>query len=136
MLLDLTSFTKAVDRLTEALNALRTSPADAFIRDAVIQRFEFTYEITYKMLKRYLEMTAENPQAIEAMSFQNMIRTGCERELIRSEVARWQEYRKARGTTSHAYDEDKARAVAAIVPDFLEEARYLLEQLRKRASAA
>jgi nucleotidyltransferase substrate binding protein (TIGR01987 family) len=134
MLLDLTSFTKAADRLTEAIHALRISPEDAFIRDAVIQRFEFTYEIAYKMLKRYLEMTAQNPQAIEAMSFQHIIRTGCEKELLRSEVARWQEYRKARSTTSHAYDEDKARAVAAIAPDFLEEARFLLEQLRKRDS--
>jgi nucleotidyltransferase substrate binding protein (TIGR01987 family) len=130
MFLDLTSFAKAVNRLMEATDALGTSPDDAFIRDAVIQRFEFTYEISYKMLKRYLEMTAENQQAIEAMSFQHIIRTGCEKGLVRSELARWLEYRKARGTTSHTYDEGKAREIVMIVPDFLEEARYLLMRLQ------
>ena len=43
----------------------------------------------------------------------------------------WKLYRKSRGTTSHAYDEEKALDVLSIVPAFFEEALYLLEQLKK-----
>ncbi len=53
--LDLTPLTNAVKRLQEGL--IRYSQ----IRDGLIQRFEFTYEISHKMLKRYLELTSASP---------------------------------------------------------------------------
>jgi hypothetical protein len=63
------------------------------------------------MLKRYLEMTASNPSEIDAMSFQNLIRLGSEKGLLRSDWEQWKIYRQARGTTSHTYDEKKAQEV-------------------------
>jgi hypothetical protein len=60
------------------------------------------------MLKRYLEMTASNPSEIDAMSFQNLIRLGSEKGLLRSDWEQWKIYRQARGTTSHTYDEKKS----------------------------
>mgnify|MGYP000367282347 CR=1 FL=1 len=53
------------------------------------------------------------------------------RGLLRSDWSLWKEYRRARGTTSHTYDEEKAREVFAIVPDFLAEARFLRDRLRE-----
>lgn len=87
------------------------------------------------MLKRYLEMTAPNPAAIDEMAFADMIRTGSEQGLLRSGWDKRKDYRKARGTTSHTYDEAKAMEVAAIIPDFLSEAQSLLGTLRKRVQA-
>ena len=130
--LDLRSFEGATGRLAEALDALGAEPANALIRDAVIQRFEFTYELSHKMLKRYLDMTAPDPQAVDRMSFQDLIRTGSEQGLLRSDWERWREWRQARGITSHAYDERKALQVVAVIPDFLAEARHLCRQLRER----
>ena len=51
---------------------------DEFLRDAVIQRFEFTYELSHKMLKRFLESTSPSPANIDEMAFQDLIRTGNE----------------------------------------------------------
>jgi len=49
-LLILTPLTKAVASLELAL----VQPKNEFVRDAVIQRFEYTYELCWKMLRRYL----------------------------------------------------------------------------------
>jgi len=133
--LDLTSFDKALLRLEEALQAITAAPDNTLYRDATIQRFEFTYEVAHKMLKRYLEMTAANPTSIDEMAFADMIRTGSEQGLLRSGWDKWKDYRKARGTTSHTYDEAKAMAVAAIIPDFLSEAKSLRDKLRNRVQA-
>lgn len=134
--LDLTSFDKALLRLEEALHAYQGAPGNTLYRDATIQRFEFTYEVAHKMLKRFLEMTSPNPAAIDEMAFADMIRTGSEQGLLRSGWDKWKDYRKARGTTSHTYDEAKAMEVAAIIPDFLREAQCLRDELRKRLQAA
>ncbi|CAN7147358.1 HI0074 family nucleotidyltransferase substrate-binding subunit [Duganella sp. LjRoot269] len=44
-------FLTAVTRLEEAL----AQPENSFMRDATIQRFEFTYELAWKALKLWLE---------------------------------------------------------------------------------
>lgn len=68
------------------------------------------------------------------MLFQNLIRTGNEKGILRSDWLRWRVYRQARTDSSHTYDARKAEAVYAIAPDFLEEAKYLYEQLVKRST--
>ena len=77
------------------------------------------------MIKRHLEQASENPAQFDEMSFSTIMREAFQRGLVRSELSIWKEYRKLRGTTSHTYDENKARVVFEIVPDFLEEARHL-----------
>ena len=104
------------------------------LRNSVIQCFEFTYELTHKMLKRYLEETAANPDEIDLSTFQNIVRMGNEKGLLRSDWLRWKIYRQARTDSSHTYDEDKAQIVYEIAPDFLDEARFLLNQLISRNS--
>jgi nucleotidyltransferase substrate binding protein (TIGR01987 family) len=129
--IDITSLERAIRALEAALMRHAATPADDLVRDGCIQRFEFTYELSYKMLKRFLEATSENPPEFDKMSFQNIIRTGSERDLLLNDLPRWIEYRTARGTTSHAYDEVKAKQVFAIIPAFLAEARHLRDRLRE-----
>jgi nucleotidyltransferase substrate binding protein (TIGR01987 family) len=129
--LSIEPFEKAIVSLEQALDRHALDTSDDLIRDACIQRFEFTYELAHKMLKRFLEATSANPDEFDTMTFQDLIRSGNERGLLRSDWSRWKDYRTARGTTSHTYDEAKAREVFAIVPDFLSEARFLRERLRE-----
>lgn len=49
-------YTRAVARLREAL----ARPKDEFLRDSVIQRFEFSYELAWKLLKLRLEAEGIN----------------------------------------------------------------------------
>jgi len=133
--LNLSSFEKAMLRLDEALQAVAGMPDNTLYRDAAIQRFEFTYELAHKMLKRYLEMTAANPASVDEMAFPDMIRTASEQNLLQNGWDKWKDYRKARSTTSHTYNETKANEVMEIVPLFLQESQFLYEQLRKRTQA-
>jgi nucleotidyltransferase substrate binding protein (TIGR01987 family) len=141
MELNLTSLEKAIAHLELALSYAKSDLAKTddnlalLFRSASIQAFEFTYELAYKTLKRYLELTEANPAAIDEMSFQTIIRRGFELGLLKAEITEWKEYRKDRGTTSHAYDENKAQDVFEHIPNFLEEVEYLLFQIQKRKDA-
>lgn len=131
--LDLSSLFNAIDRLDEGLARYLADPSDTQIRDGLIQRFEFTYEISHKMLKRYLEMVSPTPEQFDGMPFQDMIRSGNEQGLLLSDWPRWRTFRDMRSKTSHTYDEAKALEVVAEIPAFLDEAQYLRDQLKARA---
>ena len=134
--LDISSFANAVERFSEGLEELGRHPDNSLIRDGVIQRFEFTYELAHKTLRRYLEMTAANQETIEEMVFQDLIRTGNEQGLLLNDWVVWKGYRQSRTDTSHTYNEEKALRVIGKIPSFLEEARFFLEQLQKRIGQA
>ncbi len=102
------------------------------LRAAAIQAFEFTYELTWKMLKRYLVLTEPNPNEVEEMSFPDLIRTGCERGLLQSELSLWKSFRQDRSVTSHTYDDSKAQEVFEHIPLFLSEAQKFLLVLQTR----
>lgn len=140
MSIDFSSLASAIGQLEKSIVYARSDMAqqddELFeqLRNSVIQCFEFTYELSWKMLKRYLEETAATPDEIDTGTFQNLIRRGNEKGLLRSDWLRWKTYRQARTDSSHTYDSDKAEAVYAIAPDFLDEARYLYQQLMSRRS--
>ena len=68
MKLGITSLGSTVRRLREGLARCEREPADEQIRDGLIQRFEFTYELSHKMLRRYLKGTAASPDEVERRS--------------------------------------------------------------------
>lgn len=131
-MLDLSSFVKALASLEEALSEHQKQDKNLFVRDAMIQRFEYSYELAHKMLKRYLEMTESSAEEIDQMSFSNLIRTGAERGLLLHSWDQWSVYRSARNLTSHTYNESKAIEVCSVIPGFLADAQYLLKQLETR----
>ena len=138
MRLDLTPLDDAIAQLEDALQyhgsdlAARDPALKLHLRAAAIQAFEFTYELSFKMIKRHLEQASENPAQFDEMSFNAIMREAFRRGLVQSELSIWKEYRKRRGTTSHTYDEDKARVVFESVPAFLQEAKCLRDQLQQR----
>lgn len=132
MTLDITPFDNAIARLAEGFARYQRDITDEQIRDGLIQRFEFTYELSHKMLKRYLESTAASPVEFDAMPFADLIRTGNEQGLLQGEWPDWKNYRAMCGMTSHTYDAAKALDVVAGIPTFLAEAEFLCGQLRRR----
>lgn len=139
--IDFSSLNKAIQQLETSLSyatsEIAKNDAGLFeqLRNSVIQCFEFTYELSHKMLRRHLEASAASPEEIDVSSFQNIVRAGNEKGLLRSDWPRWKAYRQARTDSSHAYDEAKAQAVYEIAPDFLDEARFLYTQLMNRSGA-
>lgn len=127
--LNLQSFQKALASLEEVIFEFNKDTENKFIRDACIQRFEYTYELSGKMLRRYLELTETTPSEITEMSFPNLIRTGSKRGLLLKDWEQWFIYRNARNLTSHTYDEKKADQVIKIIPAFFEDAKYLFTKI-------
>ncbi|TAK20703.1 MAG: nucleotidyltransferase [Chloroflexota bacterium] len=132
MKLDLTALVNAIARLEEGVAVYARDEAQTLIRDAVIQRFEFTDEISHKMLKRYLEEAPPTSELYDTMSFQDLIRSGNEQGLLLGDWPTWKTYREIRARTSHTDDERVALEVIAGIPSFLEEARYLRNQIEQR----
>lgn len=135
MKLDLSSFEKALARLKRGIVRSQAAPRDEELRDSVIQRFECTYELSWKMLKRQLESSAATPVEIDALGFKDLIREGAVQGVISNPEA-WFEYRKQRNATSHTYDEKKAIQVYQTALRFVADAQALFEKLKERQSGA
>lgn len=99
-------------RLAEAV----AQPESELIRDATIQRFEFTFEVVWKTLKLYLERQGHEcggPRPTLKKAFaENLISTP-------EDADRWLQMLDDRNLTSHAYDEALAsRIYQHIVQDY------------------
>jgi nucleotidyltransferase substrate binding protein (TIGR01987 family) len=140
MSLDFSPLSQAIAQLEKSLGYANSPVAMADpglreqLRNSVIQCFGFSYELSWKMLKRHLEATEASPAALDLATFQSLIRLGNERGLLRSDWNNWRTYRQARTDSNHTYDVAKAEAVFAIAPDFLQEARTLLVNLLAKSS--
>jgi nucleotidyltransferase substrate binding protein (TIGR01987 family) len=69
MRLDFTSLKSALESLDLALSKEK----DEFIRDSVIQRFEFTYELSWKFLLRQLAFDLGS-EAVDKLSRRDLYR--------------------------------------------------------------
>lgn len=137
MKLELTPLEKAVSQLKGSLDMYNSELAESmphtkqYFRSATIQAFEYTYELAFKMIKRRIAMSLGNPNEIDNMTFNDIMRIAYGKNIVRSDASVWCKYRDQRGTTSHTYDEDKAQKVFESATDFLDEARYVLYRLQE-----
>ena len=108
-------FYKALKRLEEAL---KKDISDDIIIDGIIQRFEFTFEQAWKVMKLYLE-----DQGIldEALAPRSTIRCAFKHKLINN-VDVWIEMMLDRNRTSHMYDEETAVNIVNLVKE-----KYIIE---------
>lgn len=131
--LDLSPLESALAALDRGLHRALPAPSDEELRDACIQRFEFCFELCWKMLKRRLEHDLPSPASLDGMSFRELFRVGAEQGLI-DDPSPWFVYREKRNITSHTYNAAKAAEVFAVIPAFAEHAKRLFEHLREKAA--
>ena len=127
--LDITSFENALNSLVDILVRYDKDPADIVVRDAAIQRFEYTYSLALKMLSRFINK--ESKEITHTMTFNQLIRTANQFGLLKSNLEIWDDYRQKRNSTSHTYDEAIALEVMSIVPSFKDDAEFLLNKLKE-----
>jgi nucleotidyltransferase substrate binding protein (TIGR01987 family) len=102
----------AVKRLREAV----AQPESDLVRDAVIQRFEFTFELVWKSLNLYLER-----QGLDCGGPRSTLKSAFTEGLIDSpeEADVWLRVLEDRNLTCHAYDEALAtRIYQHVVQDY------------------
>ena len=71
--LDLSSFENALKSLIDILIMYDKNPDDIVVRDATIQRFDYTYSLALKMLSRFINK--ESKEITYTMTFNQLIRT-------------------------------------------------------------
>jgi nucleotidyltransferase substrate binding protein (TIGR01987 family) len=93
--------------------------------DAVIQRFEFTFERAWKSIR-----LAAKAVGYDCKSPRGCLKLAYKMEWIEDEE-KWLRLLEARNLTSHTYDQETAMEVYEIVKDNFEVFQGLLEELRK-----
>lgn len=128
----LQSYHKALNRLAEIVNVMDKRQLNEFEADGLIQRFEFTFELAWKLMRSYAEFQGTDK---EIMGSRDAIRWAFENKLI-SDSGTWMEMVKRRNDTSHTYDEDTAsEAVLSIKESYYQVFTAFYDRMKKLASA-
>ena len=129
------SLEKALAQLKDAIIVFNkyqnNSELASHLRDGAIQAFEYTYELSWKILKKHLAELLPNPDTISSNSFKDVIRLSYEHQLIKGDLQQWVEFRTLRGTTSHVYNEEKAINVFNELDNFIEEVEFIINKLNQ-----
>ncbi len=136
-MLDLSSLQKAIGSLEELLKRVRDDEFMAGLdevvqkglRAGVIQNFEFTFELCWKFIQRWIRLN-RSPEDADPLVRKDLFRMAARYGLI-SDPTLWFDYAEARNLTPHTYDESRAQEVYDTAVGFVGEARYLLAQLEK-----
>lgn len=112
----------ALKSLEEALQNHR----DDLTRDGCIQRFEYTFELAWKTLRRYFEINNN----LQEDNVKNLLREAGKQGLITS-VESWFDFHKARNQTSHMYSRKVAEEVFAVAAPFAKACSQLIAKLEK-----
>jgi nucleotidyltransferase substrate binding protein (TIGR01987 family) len=112
---------RAISTLKEILN----EPFSIIVRDAAIQRFEYTFEALWKFLKEYLReregVTCYSPKSCFRETFSSGL-------LTEEETVRFLEMTDDRNMTSHTYKEEVSQILYEKIRDYY----GLIEIIRKR----
>ena len=119
-------------RLHESMAVHQGEPENVFYLDSEIKRFEYTFEVSRKLLRRFLIDCDPEVARIPVNDLHRFVELGVQQALLKSDWAVWRGLRDARNITAHDYGEEKAREVARSAPPMLEEATFLLEALNAR----
>ena len=136
MKLELTSLENATVSLERSIHAASTYAATLppelkdTVRSGIIQNFEVAYELSWKMMKRWLEANL-SAESVDGVSRRELFRRAAENRLI-DDVDLWMSFHAARNETSHTYDNNTAEEVSDSAQHFAAAARSLLASLRAR----
>lgn len=125
LLLKWEDYHKALHRLEIALTKILDE--DDLYLDATIQRFEFTFELAWKLMKAVLEY-----EGIEATSPRSSIREAWKQHLI-GDAEKWLDMQVKRNLSSHTYNEETAQDIYRhIKEDYVDLLQDLDQEIRSR----
>lgn len=120
---NLKSFEKALIQLGDALEESE-SP---IVRDACLQRFEFSYELLWKTLKIFLEEI----HGVRAVSPRQVFKEAFALSIIDEELT-FVEMIESRNTLAHTYNEEQAMKIYMKCAAYLKAMKNVQAQLNKQ----
>jgi nucleotidyltransferase substrate binding protein (TIGR01987 family) len=117
---------RALSSLLELVVKLSDDSSDVIVRDAMVQRFEYTTEAFWKYLKHYLQtehnLLANSPREVMRMGLQaKLYDEATSKELL--------QMLDDRNLTSHTYIEELATSIATRIPNYAHRIKSVLENL-------
>lgn len=116
------SFGKSLQRLEEVLKREKTVES----RDSAIKRFEFTVELAWKSIQKFLR-----EEEIICRSPKECLREAFKFGLVRDDP-QWINMFEDRNLTAHTYDEEVAADVYSRLPEYLGILENLKEKLEQK----
>lgn len=103
-------YRRALDRLSKAASIVSLSQhtdgeVDDLLKEGLVQRFEYTQELAWKLMKDYAEFQGYT----DIQGSRDALRTALEMGIIDDRA--WMDTISARNLTSHCYDETEFMAV-------------------------
>ena len=130
----LASAQKALMRFEEALVKMEAQGEISdyeLIRDSVIQRFEFTYEMTWRLLRLFLEKVKlvsldqlTSPRQIFRVAAQVNILSSADLKIVSDII-------EDRNKTTHTYDEEVAEEIAHKLRLYADFMKSIIEQISR-----
>ena len=129
------NYRKALAKLTQAVDLLsvqveRDESVDELLQEGLIQRFEYTHELAWKVMKDY----AEHQGIMEIFGSRDAIRYSLRLGLIDDGL--WMDTIKDRNVTSHHYDDETASTIESHIiniyyPLFVKFEKVMLEKMEE-----
>ncbi|WP_341790238.1 HI0074 family nucleotidyltransferase substrate-binding subunit [Rickettsia endosymbiont of Polydrusus tereticollis] len=119
--IDISSLIKACD----VFERFRIDMHNDRDKAGAIQAFEFCYELSWKMMKRFLEA-----RGVEASSPKTIFRSAVLEKFIEDPEI-WFEFQKKRNLTSHIYEQKVADEIIEIFDLFSKELKKLINKLQE-----
>ena len=117
----LSGLKKALNKLKDGYGEVKTE----LDRDGVIQRFEFTFDLTWKAVQEYARF-----KGLEVVSPRDAFRVGAQLGIIKNPET-WFDFLKDRNESTHLYNESQAKLIYSHIQSFINEVEKLIENLSK-----
>ncbi|MEW6096609.1 MAG: HI0074 family nucleotidyltransferase substrate-binding subunit [bacterium] len=120
---------KDAAKAVESLGEILEEPFSIIVRDATIQRFEYTFEAIWKLLKEYLReregLICNSPKSC----FREAFSAGL---LTEDETVQFLEMTDDRNMTTHIYKEEISQILYGKIPTYYRLMELLLEQIKDK----
>lgn len=127
------SYGKALRRLAEIVRCAQERPLTDFEKDGLVQRFEFTHEMAWKVMMSFCKH--QSPE-IALYGSKDSTRWAFSHELI-TDGEVWMDMVQSRSSTSHNYDGEVADVVTSkIINDYFPRMVQFYHKMRTLTSSA
>lgn len=129
--LDLTLLKSSLSTLKESYNDLNLQQSErikTYVKDSCVKRFEYTYETAKKIMNKFLKKEYDKTES--ELSINNIFREMYGLGLIQN-FENWVNYREKRNFTSHEYNITLTYSIIDVIPNFIKDTEYLIENLEQ-----
>lgn len=132
-MIDINNLKKAFDTLCKANEDYKTYSGNSlsvYIKDSLVKRFEYTLEISWKLLKKIL--IKEYGVSDSELTMNNIFRLSMGYGFIKN-WEDWKKYYQLRNIGAHEYSLEKSEDIIKTIADFINDVEYLISALEKKS---